>query len=69
MPMAPAAIYRSIDFDESERPHHHLQGLASGGFADDARNENGAITLSDRPGIGFESQAGLFTIMREWAER
>ena len=28
-----------------------------GGFADDARIENGAITLSDRPGIGFEGQA------------
>ena len=25
-----------------------------GGFADDARIENGAVTLSDRPGIGFE---------------
>ena len=28
-----------------------------GGFADDARIENGFITLSDRPGIGFEGQA------------
>jgi L-alanine-DL-glutamate epimerase-like enolase superfamily enzyme len=38
-----------------------------GGFADDARIENGAITLSDRPGIGFEGQAGLYKIMRELA--
>ena len=38
-----------------------------GGFADDARIENGAITLSDRPGIGFEGQAGLYRIMRELA--
>jgi D(-)-tartrate dehydratase len=35
-----------------------------GGFADDARIENGNITLSDRPGIGFEGQAGLYKIMR-----
>ena len=38
-----------------------------GGFADDARIENGAITLSDRPGIGFEGQAGLYKIMHELA--
>jgi L-alanine-DL-glutamate epimerase-like enolase superfamily enzyme len=38
-----------------------------GGFADDARIENGAITLSDRPGIGFEGQAALYRIMRELA--
>ena len=38
-----------------------------GGFADDARIENGAITLSDRPGIGFEGQAGLYKIMKELA--
>ena len=38
-----------------------------GGFADDARIENGAITLSNRPGIGFEGQAGLYRIMRELA--
>jgi len=38
-----------------------------GGFADDARIANGAITLSDRPGIGFEGQAGLYRIMRELA--
>ncbi len=36
-----------------------------GGFADDARIENGFITLSDRPGIGFEGQAALYRIMRE----
>jgi L-alanine-DL-glutamate epimerase-like enolase superfamily enzyme len=38
-----------------------------GGFADDARIENGAITLSDRPGIGFEGQANLYKIMRDLA--
>ena len=38
-----------------------------GGFADDARIENGAITLSDRPGIGFEGQSALYRIMRELA--
>jgi L-alanine-DL-glutamate epimerase-like enolase superfamily enzyme len=38
-----------------------------GGFADDARIENGAISLSDRPGIGFEGQAALYKIMRELA--
>ena len=38
-----------------------------GGFADDAAIENGAITLSDRPGIGFEGQARLYKIMRELA--
>ncbi len=39
-----------------------------GGFADDARIENGAIALSDRPGIGFEGQAGLYSIMRDLAD-
>ena len=38
-----------------------------GGFADDARVEGGYITLSDRPGIGFEGQAALYRIMRELA--
>jgi len=38
-----------------------------GGFADDARIENGTITLSDRPGIGFEGHARLYKIMRELA--
>ncbi|MBI2714930.1 MAG: mandelate racemase [Rhizobiales bacterium] len=36
-----------------------------GGFADDARIVDGAIALSDRPGIGFEGQAALYRIMRE----
>jgi L-alanine-DL-glutamate epimerase-like enolase superfamily enzyme len=40
---------------------------AFGGFADDAKVEGGAITLSDRPGIGFEGQAALYKIMRELA--
>ena len=30
------------------------------GFADDAVIENGYISLSDRPGIGFEGQAALY---------
>ena len=38
-----------------------------GGFADDAHIENGMITLSDRPGIGFEGQNALYRIMRELA--
>jgi L-alanine-DL-glutamate epimerase-like enolase superfamily enzyme len=38
-----------------------------GGFADDAKIENGSISLSDRPGIGFEGQARLYRIMRELA--
>ena len=38
-----------------------------GGFADDARIADGAITLSDRPGIGFEGQAALYRIMRKLA--
>jgi D(-)-tartrate dehydratase len=38
-----------------------------GGFADDARVENGYIRLSDRPGIGFEGQSALYRIMRELA--
>jgi hypothetical protein len=38
-----------------------------GGFADDARIENGAIMLSDRPGIGFEGQARRYRVMRELA--
>jgi D(-)-tartrate dehydratase len=40
---------------------------AFGGFADDAEIENGMITLSDRPGIGFEGQAALYGIMRRLA--
>jgi D(-)-tartrate dehydratase len=38
-----------------------------GGFADDAKLENGYLTLSDRPGIGFEGQARLYKIMRDLA--
>jgi L-alanine-DL-glutamate epimerase-like enolase superfamily enzyme len=37
------------------------------GFADDARIENGMISLSDRPGIGFEGQAALYAVMKELA--
>ena len=36
-----------------------------GGFADEARIENGAMTLSDRAGIGFEGQAALYAVMKE----
>jgi L-alanine-DL-glutamate epimerase-like enolase superfamily enzyme len=39
-----------------------------GGFADDAKVENGFITLSDRPGIGFEGQAALYRLMQPLAE-
>jgi L-alanine-DL-glutamate epimerase-like enolase superfamily enzyme len=35
------------------------------GFADDARIESGFISLSDRPGIGFEGQAALYQVMRD----
>ena len=38
-----------------------------GGFADDATIDGGMISLSDRPGIGFEGQHRLFRIMRELA--
>jgi L-alanine-DL-glutamate epimerase-like enolase superfamily enzyme len=38
-----------------------------GGFADDARLENGYLALSDRPGIGFEGQARLYRLMRDLA--
>jgi L-alanine-DL-glutamate epimerase-like enolase superfamily enzyme len=40
---------------------------AFGGFADDARLDGGYLTLSDRPGIGFEGQSALHAIMRELA--
>jgi L-alanine-DL-glutamate epimerase-like enolase superfamily enzyme len=40
---------------------------AFGGFADDARLEGGYLTLSDRPGIGFEGQSALYALMRELA--
>ena len=38
-----------------------------GGFADDAKVEDGYLPLSERPGIGFEGQARLYRIMRELA--
>jgi L-alanine-DL-glutamate epimerase-like enolase superfamily enzyme len=38
---------------------------AFGGFADDAELDGGYLTLSDRPGIGFEGQSALYSIMRE----
>jgi L-alanine-DL-glutamate epimerase-like enolase superfamily enzyme len=41
---------------------------AFGGFADDARVENGFMTLPDQPGIGFEGQAGLYGLMRRLVE-
>jgi L-alanine-DL-glutamate epimerase-like enolase superfamily enzyme len=41
---------------------------AFGGFADDAKIEDGYITLSDRPGIGFEGQAALYGLMRKLVE-
>ena len=34
------------------------------GFADDAQVDGGMITLSDRPGIGFEGQKELFAVMQ-----
>jgi len=37
------------------------------GFADDAKIEDGYISLSDRPGIGFEGQAALYNVMRDLA--
>ena len=40
---------------------------AFGGFADDARLEGGYITLSNRPGIGFEGQSALYSIMHALA--
>jgi L-alanine-DL-glutamate epimerase-like enolase superfamily enzyme len=38
-----------------------------GGFADDAELADGYLSLSERPGIGFEGQARLHRIMRELA--
>jgi L-alanine-DL-glutamate epimerase-like enolase superfamily enzyme len=37
------------------------------GFADDAKVENGMLTLSDRPGIGFEAQNTLYAAMKKLA--
>ena len=39
-----------------------------GGFADDARLEDGYLRLSDRPGIGFEGQSALYRVMRALTE-
>ncbi len=41
---------------------------AFGGFADDAKVEDGFVSLSDRPGIGFERQAALYALMRRLVE-
>jgi D(-)-tartrate dehydratase len=41
---------------------------AFGGFADDARIEDGMLGLPDRPGIGFEAQGALFELMRGVAQ-
>src|ERR1700688_5032958 len=38
-----------------------------GGFAEDGELQDGYLTLSDRPGIGFEGQGQLYRIMRELA--
>jgi L-alanine-DL-glutamate epimerase-like enolase superfamily enzyme len=35
------------------------------GFADDAKVEQGMLTLPDRPGIGFEGQNALYEVMRK----
>jgi L-alanine-DL-glutamate epimerase-like enolase superfamily enzyme len=35
------------------------------GFADDSKIKNGMLTLSDRPGIGFEGQNALYEVMRK----
>jgi D(-)-tartrate dehydratase len=40
---------------------------AFGGFADDAELDGGYLTLSDRPGIGFEGQSALYALMRDLA--
>ncbi len=37
------------------------------GFADDAKVEEGCLRLPERPGIGFEAQNALYTVMREIA--
>jgi D(-)-tartrate dehydratase len=36
---------------------------AFGGFADDARVDNGYLKLPEQPGIGFENQAALCRLM------
>lgn len=39
-----------------------------GGFADDARVQNGYLNLPQRPGIGFEGQSALYQLMRRMLE-
>ncbi len=39
-----------------------------GGFADDARVEDGTLRLPERPGIGFEGQSALYRVMRRLIE-
>ncbi len=39
-----------------------------GGFPDDAKVEDGIVTVPDLPGIGFEGKAALIKVMRELAE-
>ena len=34
------------------------------GFADDSKVSGGILTLSDRPGIGFEGQNDLYGVMK-----
>lgn len=40
---------------------------AFAGYADDAKVEDGWLTLPDRPGIGFEGQAELYALMKDLA--
>jgi D(-)-tartrate dehydratase len=40
---------------------------AFGGFGDDVRVVDGALSVPDRPGIGFEAQNDLYAIVRELA--
>ena len=37
------------------------------GFADDAKMDNGLISLPNQPGIAFEAQNGRYTVMRAMA--
>jgi L-alanine-DL-glutamate epimerase-like enolase superfamily enzyme len=50
-------------------PHggNQMSLAIAAGFGDDAKLDGGYLTLSDRPGIGFEGQARLYRIMRELA--
>jgi len=41
---------------------------AFAGFADDAKVDDGWLTLPERPGIGFEAQNELYAVMRELGE-